>query len=190
MSAIDASNFPLQVIIAGGAVSVLRGVRTATEDIDFYCVQESIMNTIEEAAESVAEDLKLEHGFMNSNIRLFMNHSSFDQAASRSFKQGECIFQNDVFQIYAADYGYQFISKVDRMSNAIAKGRKIMTKDRLDAVFYLHELIRIEFMGNNPTREEVVALYPSDGFMPNVLAEILDLVTQTYQEYYKAAPFA
>ena len=148
------------------------------------------MDTIEEAAEAVADALKLAPNFMNSNIRLFINHSSFDQAVSRSFKQGECIFQNDVFQIYAADYGYQFISKVDRMSNAMVKGKEIQTKDRLDAVFYLHELIRFGFMGRSPTRKEVVALYPGDGLMPSVLEAILDLVTQTYREYYKAAPFA
>ena len=48
------------MILTGGAVSILRGVRPAeSEDIDFYCVQEDIMNSIEEAAEAIADEMKL-----------------------------------------------------------------------------------------------------------------------------------
>ena len=38
--------------------------------------------------------------------------------------------------------------------------------------YYLQELIRS--VQCNLTRAEVLALYPSDGFTPNVLEEILD----------------
>jgi len=185
---IDPSHFPCQLIIVGGAASVLRGVRPTTEDIDFYCVEENIMDSIEQVAETVAGDMALDESFMNSNVRLFLNHPIYAPAVARSFAQNELLFQNDVAKVYIADYGYQFISKVDRMSNAVADGGEAMRKDQLDAAFYLHEMIRI--MNRNPTRAEVVALYPTDGFTPKVLEAVLDLVAKIYKECYNVMPFA
>ena len=48
------------MILTGGIVSILRGVRPAeSEDIDFCCVQEDIVNSIEEAAEVTADEMEL-----------------------------------------------------------------------------------------------------------------------------------
>jgi hypothetical protein len=107
---------------------------------------------------------------------------------ARSFAQDELLFQTDVIKVYVADYGYQLISKVDHMSNAVASGIETMRKDQFDAAFNLHELIRI--MKRNLKRAEVVALYPSDGYTPKVLETVLDLVANVYEECYKVAPFA
>ncbi|KAF8816286.1 hypothetical protein BYT27DRAFT_7127977 [Phlegmacium glaucopus] len=185
---IDSSQFPCRLIVVGGAVSVLRGVRPTTEDIDFYCKEEKIMESIEQAGEAVALDMGLEENFMNSTVRLFLNHSVYAPAVARSFAQNELLFQNDALEVYVGDYGYQLISKVDRMSNAVASGRETMRKDQLDAAFHLHELIRI--MKRNPKREEVVELYPSDGYTPKVLETVLDLVAKVYEERYNMTPFA
>lgn len=76
------------------------------------------MNSIEEAAETIADEMELSQNVMNSNIRLFINHSSFEKAIERSFSQNDIVYQNNVFYVYVADYGFQFISKVNRMSNA------------------------------------------------------------------------
>jgi len=74
---------------------------------------------IEEVTEAVADDPQ---NLMNSNIRLLINYSGLDLAVGRSFQAGQlhrrCI-QN--IRLSAADYGYQFNYKVDRMSNAMAK---------------------------------------------------------------------
>ena len=80
------------------------------------------MNSIEEAAEAIVDEMKLSQNFMNSHIRLFINDSSFEKAIERSFSQ------NDVIQFYVADYRIQFISKVDRMSNAVERGPGIQKK--------------------------------------------------------------
>lgn len=85
------------------------------------------MNSIEEAAEAIVDEMELSQNFMNSHIRLFINDSSFEKANERSFSQNDIIFQNDVFQVYVAD-GTQFISKVDRMSNAVKRGPGIQKK--------------------------------------------------------------
>ena len=86
------------------------------------------MNSIEEAAEAIVDEMKLSQNFMNSHIRLFINDSSFEKAIERSFSQNDIIFQNDVIQFYVADYRIQFISKVDRMSNAVERGPGIQKK--------------------------------------------------------------
>lgn len=169
-------------------MSVLRGSRSATEDIDFFCVDEHIMNSIEEVAEAVATEMTLPLNFMNSNIRIFFGHPSFESAVDKSFSQNDILFQNDVLKVYSADYGYQLLSKVDRMSKSKSKGLQVATKDRLDATFYLRELIKK--IQSNPTRAEVVALYPGDGVMPEVLEEIVDLTAETYQQRYGSPPFA
>ncbi|EDR07980.1 uncharacterized protein LACBIDRAFT_327186 [Laccaria bicolor S238N-H82] len=131
--------------------------------IDFYC--EDIMNSIEEAAETIADEMELSQNVMNSNIRLFINHSSFEKAIERSFSQNDIVYQNNVFYVYVADYGFQFISKVNRMSNASPSMQPTLLSEA-----------------------EVIALYPSDGFMPSVLGKILDLIAQGYQERQGAAP--
>lgn len=74
------------------------------------------------------------------------------------------------------------------MSKSKSKGLQVATKDRLDATFYLRELIKK--IQSNPTRAEVVALYPGDGVMPKVLEEIVDLTAETYQQRYGSPPFA
>jgi hypothetical protein len=107
-----------------------------TEDIDFYCEEEKIMESIEQAAEAVALEMALEMNFMNSAVRLFLNHSIYAPAVARSFAQNELLFQSDALEVYDADHGFQLISKIDRMSNAVASGSDtIMKKDQLDAAF-------------------------------------------------------
>lgn len=129
------------------------------------------MNSIEEAAETIADEMELSQNVMNSNIRLFINHSSFEKAIERSFSQNDIVYQNNVFYVYVADYGFQFISKVNRMSNASVE-RNPEERSRRCLL----------------SEAEVIALYPSDGFMPSVLGKILDLIAQGYQERQGAAP--
>ena len=94
------------------------------------------MESIEQAAEVVARDMALKRNFMNSAVRLFLNHSVYTPAVARSFAQKELLFQSDVLEVYIADYGFQLISKIDRMSNAVASGSDtILKKDHLHAAF-------------------------------------------------------
>ena len=48
--------------------------RSLTEDIDFYSENEKMKEFIEQAAEVVACDMALQMNFMNSAVRLFLNH--------------------------------------------------------------------------------------------------------------------
>ena len=38
-------------------------------------------------------------------------------------EKAELLFKNDVIEVSVVNYGYQLISKVDHMSNAVASGR-------------------------------------------------------------------
>ena len=55
-------------------------------------------------------------------------------------EKAELLFKNDVIEVSVVNYGYQLISKVDHMSNAVSSGRGTKKKDWLDAAFCLHEL--------------------------------------------------
>ena len=64
------------------------------------------MEAIEQKAETVARDMGLEVHFMNSPVRLFLNHPVYAPAVARSFAQNELLFQSDALEVYVADYGY------------------------------------------------------------------------------------
>jgi hypothetical protein len=167
-------------------------MRTSTEDIDFYASVESVMNVIEEAAENVSRDIHTDEAFMNSNIRLFFAHASFQDAVARTFTQNDVAFRSEELIVFVADWGYQLVSKLDRMSNKFVEGwrwdRAQMRKDRADAVFYLH--METQKQQRKLTRDEVRALYPTDGFTPNVSDDVLDAVAEVYESSYGSNAFA
>jgi len=194
LRASNAANLPYDIFLVGGAVSVLRGIRSATEDIDFYSRSETAMDLIEDKAEAVAEELGLPTAVMNSNVRLFFEHPVFESAVEKTLAQNDIIFHSDALKVYVVDYGYQLISKVDRMSNRRQKQVSWedtqMAKDGLDAAYYLHQLIRIRGTLGKPSPEDVRELYPGDGYMPQIMEEVLHFVGETYKAVYGELPFA
>ncbi|KIM38600.1 hypothetical protein M413DRAFT_30138 [Hebeloma cylindrosporum] len=176
--------FPIELIVSGGTISVLQGVRVATEDIDYYCQNNRIMNTIEDFAKIVANHMSLQDNFMNTGLRFFIESNRYKPAVERSISQNQVLFMNDVFKIYEADYGYQLMSKLHRMSDDLTRGREFKKYDPLDAAHCLHKLIRS--FGWNPSLEELNALYPLN---EPVEKAVFEHVAAVYRGKFGYVPF-
>lgn len=181
---------PYNIVLVGGAVSVLSNIRTATEDIDFFMAgqddSDDQMARLEEVAEGIANELGLSQSFMNSNVRLFINNRVFEPAIERTWTQNQRVFQSRELNVFVADYGYQLVSKLERISMKIRDRQAVLPKDLTDATFYLHSLIKKK---NKIARGDVVGLYPSDGYTPYILDESLDMLEANYQTTYGEVPW-
>ncbi|KAF9554348.1 hypothetical protein CPC08DRAFT_712981 [Agrocybe pediades] len=172
------------IFIAGGSVSVLHSSRTATEDIDFFCEHTDTMNDLEDMAKSVGESMNLAQNFMNSAVRFFVRHENFKEAIPNSVRQNEVLFRGEGIVVYSADYGYQYLAKLHRLSrpNSRATGVQV-EKDRRDAAFYLRQLCLSK--GRRLTRQEIKDLYPNKtGEIPIVSDAEMDAVDEIYREVY------
>ena len=130
------------MILTGGAVSILRGVRPAeSEDIDFYCVREDIMNSIEEAAEAIADEMELPelHEQQHSIVH---QPQQLRKGCWEVLQPNDIIFQNEVTSLGRRLRISVIFKATDRMSNDVERGAGMQKKDRIGSIYYLQELIR------------------------------------------------
>ena len=133
----------------------------------------------------------LDDSTMNSNIRIFFNHTSFQAVVGRTLRQNEILFRDQQLQVYVADYTFQLVSKLDRMSTRMNHPDKVL-KDSTDAAYYLRK--HTAYHGK-PTRAAILDglhVYRRDGYMPVISEAAIDNLATAYQAAYgeSEAPFA
>jgi hypothetical protein len=182
----NSPRFPFTIYIGGGACAVKANVRPSTEDIDFYCENEKDSEFVQNMANSIRGDLQVKKDFMNGELWVYATSDAYRGCVQRSIAQDVVFFRSTELMVYAFDYGFQLVIKLDKMSNLMKHpGGTAPEKDQLDAVYFLHEYSRRQ---RKPTRAQVKALYPFDGSVPRLEDNVFDLVASAYEKKYPGEP--
>jgi hypothetical protein len=110
---------------------------------------------------------------MNSDIWVSATSNAFKDCIERSKKQGVVYYNGDGLIVCAFDYGFQLVTKLDKMSKN--PGRKV---DAEDAVLFLecyrkhHGTLSIQQLKN---------LYPYDGAVPRIDDSALTALTTAWK---------
>jgi hypothetical protein len=179
---------PVKIYVAGGAASVLEGSRLHTHDIDFWTENTKAMDyfqLVEDAVQSTVDktDLKAGVPIMNSQIQVSADHKAFkENAIKRSKEQNVIYFRGSGLVVYAYDYGFQVVTKLDKMA-----GIPEREVDVMDAVKFLerykqrHGTLSISGLKN---------LYPQQDGVPDITDRSIQRLIWAYEQKWQGHPAA
>ena len=140
---IGASDFlmsiaPLRFITAGGSLAIkVFGCRTTTKDIDFFVspnIRDSpaYFSLIEKAIGSVQQRLQLRDGWLNDEMKSWVQNSTREQLLFLSVEQDIVVYEGTNLVLYAADLEWCLEQKLHRITNTRTKPKR--DADLVDAV--------------------------------------------------------
>ncbi|TDL27956.1 hypothetical protein BD410DRAFT_894091 [Rickenella mellea] len=172
---------PINLIVAGGAVSVLvLHNRPATHDVDYWASDDDEMLLVEKAGEMTAAQLDYDEAWLNADMSTFIDcdpaHCDFEK---NSIEQNILVFKSDSLRVYVADWKYQLTQKLMRMTST----QNPEPKELSDAVAILQMIV--QGMDEKAlSKESIRAWYPY-GYM--IKDDTLSAVQEAYMSKFPMA---
>jgi hypothetical protein len=172
---------PVKIYIAGGAASVLEGARDHTHDIDFWTENVGGMNLfelVEDAVSQTVDGTDLDNvPMMNSQISVSADSPAFKDALKRSKEQDVVYFRGHGMVVYAYDYGFLLVTKLDKMSKSVERDADVQ-----DAVKFLE---RYKQRHGNLSVDDLKNLYPPKEGVPVISDHSIQRLITAYRQKWK-----
>jgi hypothetical protein len=178
-------DYPLQILVAGGAVSVLKyQSRPTTHDVDFYHPDEGVMRLLVQLGRDVARTKEWQGAFywFNDAVANIINGDpAYSSVFAGSPRADEIVYTSNTLLLIAVDPLWQLHRKVSRISKGLRLGTGFREEDMADALYFLGLFQRHQ--GRPMTKSEFRSIYPN-ATTARISDDAIDRVAATYQTRY------
>lgn len=176
-------DYPLRVMVIGGAISVLKHrSRLTTHDVDFYHPNVAVMKFLVKLGGEVSKAKGWNGAFYWFNdavANIIDGDIEYSQVFSRSLRSNEAIYASHDLVLVPVDPYWQLHRKVARVSKGLRLGTGVRPEDMHDALYLLHQHLT---SNNKPmTKSEFRNIYPN-----STTAKISDTAIENVANAYRA----
>lgn len=180
---------PIRLIAAGGACAVLLlRNRDRTRNIDFYTPNPSHLEEIHRAKRAAEinadmQDMPLDWLRSAKMISYVENNDGCEHLFANSVSLKEFLFRSEVLEVFAADWRYQLVGKMNRAVQERYNGSESSTRagdDLSDAIAIIR--LMVSRNGGRPIpRQSLITWY---FYGPGLEESDIDWINEEYQANY------
>ncbi|THH20983.1 hypothetical protein EW146_g479 [Bondarzewia mesenterica] len=135
-------DLPLRIMVAGGAVSVLKyKTRETTRDVDFYHPSADVRKILLKLGKSVADAKNWEGAFYWFNealVNIIEGDPAYSAVFANSMNSKDTVYSSESIVLVPVDINWQLHRKISRVSKYIRLTLGIRIEDMDDALYLLH----------------------------------------------------